>query len=148
MKNSKYFILIHMSKNTNIYTTCWDYIQTHSFKKYEKNQYNMKEKFLPKGVIQACFTTISLTYHLFWEKKKYKVEKHHIYTTQWQEFLKKNTYKTILLETCAIKQRKIKLKFKKNQKITWKFERKSLNWERVSPRRLWIKRDWNLREKI
>ena len=31
---------------------------------------------------------------------------------------KKNTYKTILLEACAIKQRKIKLKFKENQKIT------------------------------
>ena len=31
---------------------------------------------------------------------------------------KKNTYTTILLEDCAIKQRKIKLKFKENQKIT------------------------------
>ena len=31
---------------------------------------------------------------------------------------KKNTYKTILLEDCTIKQRKIKLKFKENQKIT------------------------------
>ena len=47
----------------------------------------MKEKFLPEVVIQACFTTISLTYHLFWKKekkkkeKKYKVEKHHIYNT-------------------------------------------------------------------
>ena len=87
------------------------------------------------------------------KENKSKVEKYHIYTTQWQEYtpsliLKKNTYKTILLEACAIKQRKIKLKFKENQKITWKLERKSLNWERVSPRRLWIKRDWNLREKI
>ena len=44
----------------------------------------MKEKFLPKGVIQACFTAISLTYHLFWENRKenkYKLEKHHIYKT-------------------------------------------------------------------
>ena len=118
----------------------------------------MKEKFLPEGVIQVYFTTISLTYHLFWKTKrkenKYKIEKHHIYTTQWQQYTqllilkKKNTYKTILLEDCTIKQRKIKLKFKENQKITWKLERKSLNWERVFPRRLWIKRDWNLREKI
>ena len=54
---------------------------------------------------------------------------------------KKNTYTTILLEDCAIKQRKIKLKFKDNQKITWKLERKSLNWEKVSPRRLWIERE-------
>ena len=29
---------------------------------------------------------------------------------------KKNTYKTILLEDCTIKQRKIKLKVKENQK--------------------------------
>ena len=43
----------------------------------------MKEKFLPEGVIQTCFTTISLTYHLFWKKKKkHKVEKDDIYTTQ------------------------------------------------------------------
>ena len=46
----------------------------------------MKEKFFPESVIQACFMTISLTYHLFWKKKKkkenkYKVEKHHIYNT-------------------------------------------------------------------
>ena len=42
------------------------------------------------------------------EKKKHKVEKDHIYTTQWQQYtppliLKKNTYKTILLEDCTIK---------------------------------------------
>ena len=64
MKKSKYFISIDMSKNTHthiyiyiyIYATCWVYIQAHSF----ENQYNMEEKFLPKRVIQACFTTISL----------------------------------------------------------------------------------------
>ena len=85
----------------------------------------MKENFLPKGVIQACFTTISLTYHLFWKKEnKYKVEKYHIYNTMTAIYTiidskkKKNTYKTILLEDCTIKQRKIKLKFKENQKIT------------------------------
>ena len=44
----------------------------------------MKEKFLFEGVIKTCFTTISLTYHLFWKNRKenkYKVEKHHIYNT-------------------------------------------------------------------
>ena len=83
----------------------------------------MKKKFIPKGVIQACFTTISLTYHLFWKKEnKYKVEKYHIYNTMTPIYTiidsKKITYKTILLEDYAIKQRKIKLKFKENQKIT------------------------------
>ena len=86
----------------------------------------MKEKFSPEGIIQACFTTISLTYHLFWKKKekenKYKVEKHHIYNTVTPIYTiidsKKNIYKTIQLENCAIKQRKIKLKFKESQKIT------------------------------
>jgi len=42
----------------------------------------MKEKFLLEDVIQACFTTISLTYHLFWGKKSIKLE-NIIYTTQW-----------------------------------------------------------------
>ena len=43
----------------------------------------------------------------------------YIYTTQWWQYTlslillkKKNTYKTILLEDCTIKQRKIKFKFK------------------------------------
>ena len=83
----------------------------------------MKENFLPEDVIQACFTTISLTYHLFWKKESmYKVEKYHIYNTMTPIYTiidsKKTTYKTILLEDYAIKQRKIKLKFKENQKIT------------------------------
>ena len=56
------------------------------------------------------------------KENKYKVEKHHIYNTMTPIYTiidsKKNTYKTILLEDCAIKQRKIKLKFKENQKIT------------------------------
>ena len=83
----------------------------------------MKENFLPEDVIQACFTTISLTYHLFWKKESmYKVEKYHIYNTMTPIYTiidsKKITYKTILLEDYAIKQRKIKLKFKENQKIT------------------------------
>ena len=83
--------------------------------------------------------TISLTYHLFWKLKKRKKKKkisiklkNIIYTTQWHQYtppliLKKNIYKTIQLENCAIKQRKIKIKFKENQKITWNLERKSLN---------------------
>ena len=80
--------------------------------------------------------SISLTYHLFWKKeKKKKISiklKNIIYTTQWHQYtppliLKKNIYKTIQLENCAIKQRKIKIKFKENQKITWNLERKSLN---------------------
>ena len=83
----------------------------------------MKENFLPEDVIQACFTTISLTYHLFWKKESmYKVEKYHIYNTMTPIYTiidsKKTTYKIILLEDYAIKQRKIKLKFKENQKIT------------------------------
>ena len=75
----------------------------------------MKEKFFPESVIQACFTTISLTYHLFWKKEnKYKVEKYHIYNTMTPIYTiidsKKTTYKTILLEDCAIKQKKNQIK--------------------------------------
>ena len=150
IKDEKFKIL-HFNtyvKKQKYYTTCWVYIQTHSFKKYTKINTTWKKSFFPKVLSKHASQPFHWLTTYFGKKKKYKVEKHHIYTTQWQEFLKKNTYKTILLEACAIKQRKIKLKFKKNQKITWKLERKSLNWERVSPRRLWIKRDWNLREKI
>ena len=158
MKNSKYFISIYMSKNKNIYTTCWVYIQTHNFKKYAKINTTWKKSFFPKVLYKHASRPFHWLTTYFGKKRKEKenkskVEKYHIYTTQWQEYtpsliLKKNTYKTILLEACAIKQRKIKLKFKENQKITWKLKIKSLNWERVSPRRLWIKRDWNLRKKI
>ena len=56
------------------------------------------------------------------KEKKYKVEKHHIYNTMTPIYTiidsKKTTYKIILFEDYAIKQRKIKLKFKDNQKIT------------------------------
>ena len=41
----------YMSKSTNIYTTCWVYIQHTQFQKVCKNQHNMKEKFLLEGVI-------------------------------------------------------------------------------------------------
>ena len=157
MKNLKYFISIHMSKNTNIYTACWIYLQTHSFKKYAKTNTTWKKSFFPK-VFSKHVHDHFIDLPPILEKKekkenKYKVEKHHIYTTQWHQYspsliLKKNTYTTILLEDCTIKQGKIKLKFQENQKITRKLERKSLNWKRVSLRWLWIKRDWNLREKI
>ena len=58
------------------------------------------------------------------EKKKYIKLKNiiYIYNTMTTIYTiidsKKTTYKTILLEDCAIKQRKIKLKFKESQKIT------------------------------
>ena len=74
----------------------------------------------------------------------YKVEKYHIYNTMTPIYTiidsKKTTYKTILLEDCAIKQRKIKLKFEENQKITWKLKRKFLN-EKES-----LQGDYELRE--
>ena len=153
MKNSKYFISIHMSKNINIDTTCWVYIQTHGFKKYEKINTTWKKSFFPKVLSKHASQPFHWLTTYFGKKKVCIKLKNIIYTTQWHQYtpsliLKKNLQKTIQLENYAIKQRKIKLKFKENQKITWKLERKSLNWERVSPRRLWIKRDWNLRENI
>ena len=78
----------------------------------------MKEKFLPKSVIQAHFSTISLTYHLFWKKEeenKYKVEKHHIYNTMTPIFTitnskKKNTHTHYYyLKTVQIKKNQIKI---------------------------------------
>ena len=71
----------------------------------------MKEKFLPEGVIQTCFMTISLTYHLFWKKKKHKVEKDHTYTTQWQQYTtidsKKKTHtKQYYLKTVQLNKEK------------------------------------------
>ena len=74
----------------------------------------MKEKFLPESVIQARFSTISLTYHLFWKKEeenKYKVEKHHIYNTMTPIFTitnskkKKNIHTLLLLENCTNKEK-------------------------------------------
>ena len=78
----------------------------------------MKEKFLPKSVIQAHFSTISLTYHLFCKKEeenKYKVEKHHIYNTMTPIFTitnskKKKTYTHYYyLKTVQIKKNQIKI---------------------------------------
>ena len=128
MKILKYFISIHMSKNTNIYTTCWIYIQTHSFKKYTKISKTWKKSFFPKVLSKHASRPFHWLTTYFGKKRKenkYKVEKHHIYiyiyTTQWWQYTlslilfikkKKNTYKTILLEDCTIKQRKIKFKFK------------------------------------
>ena len=106
MKKSKYFISIDMSKNTNIiyiyiyiYATCWVYIQAHSF----ENQYNMEEKFLPKSVIQACFTTISLP---MLEKKSIKLK------TSWHQYTSSLILKThthtptpLLLQDCTNKEK-------------------------------------------
>ena len=132
MKNSKYFISIYMSKNKNIYTTCWVYIQTHNFKKYAKINTTWKKSFFPKVLYKHASRPFHWLTTYFGKKikekeNKSKVEKYHIYIQHNDKninhhwFLKKkkkNTYKTILLEACAIKQRKIKLKFKENQKIT------------------------------
>ena len=85
MKNSKYFLSIYMSKNKNIYTTCWVYIQTYNFKKYAKINTTWKKSFFPKRPFHWLTT-------YFGKKKKkrkenkYKVEKHHIYTTQWHQY--------------------------------------------------------------
>ena len=83
MNNSKYFISIHMSKNTNIYTTCWVYIQTHSFKKYEKINTAWKYSFFPKVLSKHASRPFHWLTTYFEKKKmekenKYKVEKHHI----------------------------------------------------------------------
>ena len=148
----------YICQKTQIYTQLVEFTFKHIVSKSMQKPIQHERKVSSRRCFPSMFTTISLTYHLFWRKKekkenKYKVEKHHICTTQWHQYtpsliLKKNTYTTILLEDCTIKQGKIKLKFQENQKITRKLERKSLNWKRVSLRWLWIKRDWNLREKI
>ena len=146
MKNSKYFISIHMSKNKNI-TQLVEFTFKHIVSKSIQKSIQHERKVSSRRCYPSMLHNHFIDLPLILGKKKYKVEKHHIYTTQWQEFLKKNTYKTILLEACAIKQRKIKLKFKENQKITWKLERKSLNWERVSPRRLYELRETKIWER-
>ena len=123
MKNLKYFISIHMSKNTNIYTACWIYLQTHSFKKYAKTNTTWKKSFFPKVFSKHVHDHFIDLPPILRKKKrnenKYKVEKHHIciyiyihthntmiaiYTII--DSKKKNTYKTILLEDCTIKRTK------------------------------------------
>ena len=119
MKILKYFISIHMSKNTNIYTTCWVYIQTHSFEKYAKINRAWKKSFFPKVLSKH----VSQPFHwltTYFGKKKKKISiklKNIIYTTQWHQYTpslilkkKKNTYTTILLEDCAIKPKKNQIK--------------------------------------
>ena len=93
MKNSKYFISIHMSKNTNIYTSCWVYIQIHSFKKYVKINTTWKKSFFPKVLSKHASWPFHWLTTYFGKKRKenkYKVEKHHIYiyiyTTQWWHY--------------------------------------------------------------
>ena len=148
----------YICQKTQIYTQLVEFTFKHIVSKSMQKSIQHERKVSSRRCFPSMFHDHFIDLPPILEKKekkenKYKVEKHHICTTQWHQYtpsliLKKNTYTTILLEDCAIKQRKIKLKFKENQKMTWKLEGKSLNWERVSPRRLWIKRDWNLREKI
>ena len=127
MKILKYFISIHMPKNTNIYTTCWIYIRTHGFKKYAKINTTWKKSFFLNVLSKHTSRPFHWLTTYFGKKRKenkYKFEKHHIYIyihyTMTTIYIiidsKKNTYKTILLEDCTIKQRKIKLKVKENQK--------------------------------
>ena len=127
MKILKYLISICMSKNTNIYTTFWVYIQSHNFKKYAKINAIWKKSFFLKVLSKHASRPFHwLTTYFGKIEKKISIKlKNIIYTTQWHQYTpslilkkKKKTYKTILLEDCAIKQRKIKLKFKENQKIT------------------------------
>ena len=150
----------YICQKTKIYTQLVEFTFKHIISKSMQKSIQHERKVSSRRCYTSMLRDHFIDLPLILEKKEKKKKislKLNIYTTQWQEYTpslilkkkkKKNTYKTILLEACAIKQRKIKLKFKENQKITWKLEIKSLNWERVSPRRLWIKRDWNLREKI
>ena len=89
MKNSKYFLSIYMSKNKNIYTTCWVYIQTHNFKKYAKINTTWKKSFFPKVLYKHASRPFHWLTTYFGKKRKenkYRVEKHHIYTTQWHQY--------------------------------------------------------------
>ena len=84
MKNSKYFLSIYMSKNKNIYTTCWVYIQTHNFKKYAKINTTWKKSFFPKVLYKHASRPFHWLTTYFGKKikekeNKSKVEKYHIY---------------------------------------------------------------------
>ena len=134
MKILKYLISICMSKNTNIYTTFWVYIQSHNFKKYAKINAIWKKSFFLKVLSKHASRPFHwLTTYFGKIEKKISIKlKNIIYTTQWHQYIlaliyknthththtHTHTYTPILLEECAIKQRKIKLKFKENQKIT------------------------------
>ena len=100
----------YVCQKTQIYTQIVEFTFNHIVSKSMQKSTQHKRKVSSQRLIQACFTTSSLTYHLFWEKKnKYKVEKHHIYNTMTPIYtiinsLKKKyiVYNTILLENCAI----------------------------------------------
>ena len=84
MKNSKYFISIHMSKNINIDTTSWVYIQTHNFKKYAKINTTWKKSFFLKVLSKHAsrpFHWLAIYFGKKEKENKYEVEKHHIYNT-------------------------------------------------------------------
>ena len=126
----------YICQKTQIYTQLVEFTVKHIVSKSMQKPIQHERKVSSRRCFPSMFTTISLTYHLFWRKKKRKKIsiklKNIIYTRQWHQYthhwlLKKNTFTTILLEDCATKQRELKLKFKGNQKITWKLERKFLN---------------------
>ena len=52
----KYLIPIDMSKNTDIYTTCWVYVQAHSLEKYAKINTSKKSFFQKVSFEQASWT--------------------------------------------------------------------------------------------
>ena len=120
MKNSKYFLSIYMSKNKNIYTTCWVYIQTHNFKKYAKINTTWKKSFFPKVLYKHASRPFHWLTTYFGKKikekeNKYEVEKHHIYNTMTPIFTITNSKKThththyYYLKTVQIKKNQIKI---------------------------------------
>ena len=123
MNNLKYFISVHMSKNTNIYTTCWIYIQTHSFKKYAKINTTWKKGFFPKVLSKHASRPFHWLTTYFGKKKEHKVEKDHIYTTQWQQYtppliLKKKTHtKQYYLKTVQLNKEKSNSNLKNTKKL-------------------------------
>ena len=133
MKNSKYFILI--CQRTQIYTQLVEITFKHIVSKsMKKINTTWKKSFFPKVLSKHASRPFHwLTTYFGKIEKKISIKlKNIIYTRQWHQYthhwlLKKNTFTTILLEDCATKQRELKLKFKGNQKITWKLERKFLN---------------------
>ena len=124
MKKSKYFISIDMSKNTDIYTYIYIYIYIYmqlvefTFKHIvSKINTIWKKSFSQKELSKHA----SQPFHcLFWKKREYKVE--NIMTPIYIITNSKNTHThtpTHPITTSRLyKQRKIKLKFKDNQKIT------------------------------
>ena len=133
MKILKYFISIHISKNTNIYTTCWIYIRTHGFKKYAKINTTWKKSFFLNVLSKHTSRPFHWLTTYFGKKRKenkYKVEKHHIYiyiyTTQWWQYTlslilfikKKKTHtKQYYLKTVQLNKEKSNSNLKNTKKL-------------------------------